>query len=172
MEPIGMTLFHSSPQSSVCSRRYRFLLAATFLAWIAVTALLFFFDDHPAEERVNRFFAAIESQNFPEAYGIWNNDPGWWQHPSKYVSEGYPYSRFLEDWGPSGDYGVIHSHKILYSRSKRGNTVLMAVEINGHKAQPTVLAVGRKDHTIGFSPFELTPQKDLFGFTYWQISYR
>lgn len=167
-----MTLFNSSPQNAARSRRYQFLLTGTFAVWILVTALLFFFSGRPAEKRVNNFFAALETQNFQKAYGIWNNDPAWWQHPSQYASKAYSYSRFLEDWGPSGDYGVIHSHKILYSRSKRGNTVLMAVAINGHAAQPTILAVGRKDHTISYSPFDLTPQKDLFGFTYWQLSYR
>lgn len=168
----GMTLFNASPQNAARTRRYHFLLTGTFVIWILVTILLFVFANRPAEIRVDRFFAALEAQNFQKAFGIWNNDPMWWQHPHKYVAAGYSYDRFLDDWGPSGDFGVIHGHKILYSRAKRGNTVLMAVAINGNKAEPTILSVGKSDHTISFSPFDLTPRKDLFGFTYWQISYR
>ena len=38
------------------------------------------------------------------------HDPDWKQHASKYTR--YPYSDFLKDWGPSGEWGIIKSHHI------------------------------------------------------------
>ena len=38
--------------------------------------------------------------------------------------------------------------------------------------QPLALAVTRRTHTMSFPPFDLTPMKNGFGWTYWQVSYR
>jgi hypothetical protein len=45
------------------------------------------------------------------------------------------------------------------------------VEINGRKTA-LALAVTRGTHAMSFPPFDLTPMKDDFGWTYWQVSYR
>jgi hypothetical protein len=45
------------------------------------------------------------------------------------------------------------------------------VEVNGRKTA-LALAVTRSTHTMSFPPFDLTPMKDDFGLTYWQVSYR
>jgi hypothetical protein len=124
----------------------------------------------PAEHRVNQFFTAVEAQNFSKAFGIWNNDPDWQEHTQRYAKDGYPYGRFVVDWDKGGEYGRITSHKVLHSTSY-GNNTLLAVEINGRKAA-LALAVTKGTHTMSFPPFDLTPMKDDFGLTYWQVSYR
>jgi hypothetical protein len=124
----------------------------------------------PAEHRVNRLFAAIEANDFPRAFGIWNNDPGWREHTQRYA--GYPYGRFVLDWGAASEYGRITRHKILHSTSSYGNHTLVAVEINGRKTAPLVLAVARSTRSMSFPPFNLTQMKNGFGWTYWQLSYR
>ena len=45
------------------------------------------------------------------------------------------------------------------------------VEINGRKTALVALALGKRTHIFTFPPFDLTPMKDGFGWTYWQISY-
>ena len=50
-----------------------------------------------AEHKVNEFFAAVEAQDFPKAFGIWNNDADWQQHTQRYAAAGYPYGRFVID---------------------------------------------------------------------------
>ena len=93
------------------------------------------------KHKVNEFFAAVEAQDFPKAFGIWNNDADWQQHTQRYAAAGYPYGRFVIDWGKESDYGIITSHKILHSTSRYGSETLLGVEINGRKAALLTLAV-------------------------------
>lgn len=105
----------------------------------------------PSEHRVNQFFAVVQSGDLAHAYAIWNNDPNWHDHASQY--SGYDFNQFQKDWGPSSDYGVIRSHKIIVAKTV-GNGVVMGVNINGGKT-PLFLRVDHKTKTIGFSPVEL-----------------
>lgn len=165
-----MTLLDAPTYNAARSRTIRNSLITLAIAGVITAILLYVFWNWPEEHRVNQFFQAVESQDFPKAFGIWNNDANWQQHPDKYVQAGYPYGRFLVDWSRSSDYGVITSHKIVYATSSLGNSVLLAVELNGRKT-PMALAVAKKDHTMSFSPFDLTPMKNSLGWTYWQVSY-
>jgi translation elongation factor EF-Tu-like GTPase len=54
--------------------------------------------------------------------------------------------------------------------SHLGNVALIAVEIHGKTTALATLSVSKKDHTLDFSPFDLTPGEKKFGFTRWQIS--
>lgn len=105
----------------------------------------------PEEHRVDKFFHAIEAKDYSHAFAIWNSDPNWQQHPDEYKL--YPYQAFMSDWGPSGEYGVITSAKILVSL-QRGNGVVIGVRVNGNP-KTLFLFVVRKSKTIGFSPVEL-----------------
>jgi hypothetical protein len=161
-----MTLLDAPAYDQTHTNHYRSVSAVVL---VVIAGLMFlFFRNLPAEHRVNQFFSAVEAQDFTQAYGIWNNDPNWQQHVRRY--DGYSYGRFLVDWGESGDYGRISSHRILHSTSL-GNTNLLAVEVNGHKT-PLILAVTKNTHTMSYPPFALTPVKDDFGWTDWQVSYR
>jgi hypothetical protein len=165
-----MTLLDAPVYDRTLTKRRRNLVigALLFCAAAGIVAVLCW--NLPAEHRVNQFFSAVEAQDFSKAFGIWNNDPDWQEHSQRYAKDGYPYGRFVVDWGRSGEYGRITSHKILHSISY-GNSTLLAVEINGRKAA-LPLAVTKRTHTMNFPPFNLTPMKDDFGLTYWQISYR
>jgi hypothetical protein len=85
------------------------------------------------------------------AYGQWNNDPDWQQHPDRYKA--YSFDDFTKDWGIGSDYGQIKSHKIEITKTV-GNGVVMGVDINGGKT-PLFLRVDHKTKEIGFSPVEL-----------------
>jgi hypothetical protein len=105
----------------------------------------------PSDHRINQFFATIESGDLQKAYGLWNNDPGWQQHPDQYAA--YNFAQFQKDWGSASDYGKIHSHQIVVAKTV-GNGVVMGVDINGGKT-PIFLHVDHQSKTIGFSPVEL-----------------
>ena len=105
----------------------------------------------PQDHRVNNFLATVESGDLEKAYGLWNYDPNWKQHPDQYKA--YSLSDFEKDWGPASDYGVIKSHKIVVAH-RVGNGVVIGVNINGGKT-PIFLRVDSASKTIGFSPVEL-----------------
>ena len=108
------------------------------------------------ERDVNQFLLAVEQNQLQRAYGIWENDLEWTMHPDKFKT--YPFQRFSEDWGPNStanDYGTITSHKIV-ARKLSGNQLIVAALINGRKSHAVFLAFDRNQHTLGFSPFELT----------------
>jgi hypothetical protein len=165
-----MSLLNPPAYDRTLDRKRRNLAIGALLICGVAGILVFLCWNLPAEHRVNQFFAAVEAQDFPKAFAIWNNDPDWQEHTQRYAKDGYPYGRFVVDWGTAGDYGRITSHKVLHSASY-GNNTLLAVEINGRKS-PLALAVTRGTHTMSFPPFSLTPMKDDFGWTYWQVSYK
>ena len=167
-----MTLMDAGVYDKTSNRKRRTLIIGLLCVAgiIAITAFLTW--NRPAERRVNQLFAAIEKQDFPQAFGIWNNDPGWQQHAQRYAAAGYSYGRFVSDWGTDSDYGAIKSHKILHATSRYGNSTLLAVEVNGRKAALLTLAVEKHAHAMNFPPFALTPAETGFGWTDWQISYR
>jgi hypothetical protein len=107
----------------------------------------------PSDHRVNQFMASVESGDMNKAYGLWNHDPDWQQHPQQY--QPYDMTAFQKDWGPSNeDYGPIKSHTIFISH-RVGNGVVIGLYINGVK-KPLFLRVDNKTKTIGFSPVELS----------------
>ncbi|HTZ59649.1 MAG TPA: hypothetical protein VMB49_16190 [Acidobacteriaceae bacterium] len=167
-----MTLMDAAVNDSTPNKKRRaFILAILGVAGVLIMAS-FFMWNIPAERRVNHFFAAIEKHDFPQAFGIWNNDPNWQQHAQQYAASGYSYGRFVSDWDTDGEYGAIKSHKILHATSRYGNSTLLAVEVNGRKSPLLTLAVEKHAHAMTFSPFALTPAETGLGWTYWQLSYR
>ena len=167
-----MTLMDAGVYDTTPGRKRRTLIIALLCVAgvIGITAFLTW--NMPAERRVNRLFTAIEKQDFPQAFGIWNNDPSWQQHARQYAAAGYSYGRFVSDWGTNSEYGTIRTHKILHATSRHGNSTSLAVEVNGRKAELLTLAVEKHAHVMNFSPFALTPAETGLGWTDWQISYR
>lgn len=107
---------------------------------------------------INHFLDAVEQNDLEKAYGIWEHDPNWKQHPDQY--SGYPFSRFQQDWSrtsPDNEYGVIQSHKIAAARVY-GNVLLAAVLINGRKSGALNLTYDPKAHTLNFAP----PGEELY----------
>jgi hypothetical protein len=166
-----MTLLDAPAYDRVRAKKRRRLLIGALIITGVAGIVVFLCWNLPAEHRVNQFFAAVEARDFPKAFGIWNNDPDWQEHTQRYADAGYPYGRFVIDWGKASDYGVITSHKVRHSTSSYGNNTLLAVEINGRKTALVALALGKRTHIFTFPPFDLRPMKDGFGWTYWQISY-
>jgi len=156
-----MTIFQAKQLDPKAEARKRVLKrAAIIVVVLAVIAapLLWSFRNWPEEHAVDKFLSALEKKDYKQAFAIWNADPDWDQHADRYKE--YPFGQFQLDWGPSGDYGEIKSHKIYGAatpRSKVTNVtgVVVAAQING-RAEPACLWVEKKTHTISFSHLPCT----------------
>jgi hypothetical protein len=111
-----------------------------------------FFMNIPAEHHVKVFLDAVQSHDYPKAYGIWYNDQNWQQHPDKYKD--YPLKRFTEDFSTDSDWkGPVTSYHVDFSRRDSTGTVVEST-ING--STPLTLKLQRSDGTLSFFPYELT----------------
>jgi hypothetical protein len=147
-------LFDAQPYDEAGERRRRIRIACAIAAVIAIAALLWFNRYWPEERRVERFFAQLQAKNFAGAYGIWMNDPNWKQHPEAYKR--YDFDKFYLDWGPGGEWGPIHSYKVVGAQKPRPDSsgVVVGVRVNERKELCSV-RVEFKDKTLGFSPDEM-----------------
>jgi len=95
-----------------------------------------FFSNLPAEHKVSTFFAALQAKDYNKAFGIYNNDANWQQHPDQYKD--YPESRFQEDWSTEDPIkGPVNSYHVDISRTDGegafGTGIIVAVTVNGSK---------------------------------------
>ena len=145
-----MTIFQAKEFDPRLDQRKRMYAIAGLVLIIILGFLVYHFWNWREEHTVDRFLTAIEHKDFEKAYGVWNADPSWKQHPQKY--SGYNFGTFELDWGPTGEYGEIRSHHIRQSMTpKRSSGVVVVTMINDRK-EPLALWVERKDHSITFLP--------------------
>jgi hypothetical protein len=160
-----MTLLNAPEYDSRREDRKRNLLVGSGVlvlvaALVAVAGFLmghgWFFANMPVEHRVNAFLTTVEHGDYPKAYGMWNNDPDWQQHPQKYD---YTLQRFTEDWTTSSPVNApIVSHHVDISKTDGtgfwGTGIIVAVRVNGdHKVFMYYI---RKDGTLAWpAPHEL-----------------
>jgi hypothetical protein len=113
------------------------------------------------EHRVDNFFNALQAKDYAKAYGIYNADPDWQQHPQRYSD--YPLPRFTDDWTTDSPVNApITSHHVDISRTDGsgafGTGVIVAVRVNlndggGHKI---FMYVNKADKTMTWpAPHEL-----------------
>ena len=129
------------------------MLVCAILAWN--------FRHYPQEHAVDTFFAALQQQDYEKAYGIWNHDPDWKQHPQQYPK--YTFQNFMQDWGPGGEWGLIKSYHVDGSAVPKGGNgtkfdvassgVVVVVTVNDRVAQKAHIWVEKSDKTLGFSPY-------------------
>lgn len=155
-----MTLFEAKPYDPAHGRKRRNIIIAIAFAVLVIAVIWWQLRFWPEERVVNRFFDALQQQNFAQAYGIWMNDPSWQQHPQQYSR--YSFNDFQKDWGPGGEWGVIKSHKIYgvgvphgYSGSRFAGSsgVVVVVTVNDRIGDKASLWVQKSDKTLGFSPY-------------------
>jgi hypothetical protein len=116
-----------------------------------------FFSNIPAEHKVSGFLSALEAKDYSKAYGIYNNDANWQQHPDKY--SGYPLQRFTEDWTTESPVkGPITSHHVDLSKTDGtgpfGSGIIVAATLNG--GTRAFIYVNRSDGTMTWpAPHEI-----------------
>jgi len=155
-----MTLFEAQPYDTARARRKRLRIVAVIGAVLVIGIVCWLVRFWPEEHLVDQFFNALQQQNFEQAYGIWMHDPEWKQHPDKYSR--YPYTDFIKDWGPSGEWGTIKSHQIEGAAVPKGYSgvpwatasgVVVVVTVNERIGAKAHIWVQKDDKTLGFSPY-------------------
>ena len=131
-------------------RRQKFIivgvLVALILAWVG-----YHMRNYPERHAADKFFAALQKGDVEAAYALWMQDPNWKQHPQKYSN--YTFGDFSQDWGPSGEWGIIKSYKVNCSYSS-GSGVIVEVTPNQRTEHANVW-VDKSDKTLHFSPNEI-----------------
>lgn len=155
-----MTLFEAQPYDATRARRKRLRIVAIIGAVLVIGIICWLVRFWPEEHLVDQFFDALQQQNFEQAYGIWMHDPEWKQHPEKYSR--YPYTDFMKDWGPSGEWGIIKSHHVDGAAVPKGYSgtpwatasgVVVVVTVNERVGAKAHIWVQKDDKTLGFSPY-------------------
>jgi hypothetical protein len=159
-----MTLLDAKEYDAEKERKKRKRIISTVVLVLAVSLLLevagsvlfktpLWFLYWPEERVADRFFDALQKQNYEAAYGIWMHDPQWKQHLDKKQIRDYPFKEFYTDWGPGGEWGLIKSHKIYAAGSPPGggSGVIVDMTVND-RAQPARVWVEKRDKTMSFSP--------------------
>jgi hypothetical protein len=137
------------------AEKRRKIIATAVVAVIAISVYLYLTRYGSEKKVINNFFQAIEQKDFDKAYGIYEGDPDWKQHPEKYPN--YSVNQFKMDWGPQGEYGAITSHRVdcaLEPPKKEfvsPSGVVIVVIIN-NRAEPRSMWVEKKSKTISDSP--------------------
>jgi hypothetical protein len=140
------------------AQKRRKIIATVVVVVLAVAVYLYLTRYDSEKKVINNFFSAIEQKNFDAAYGIYYADPNWKQHPEKYSS--YTINQFKLDWGPSGEYGTISSHRVdcaLEPPKKdfvSASGVIVVVTINNlHDTRS--MWVEKKSRTVTDSPMKV-----------------
>jgi hypothetical protein len=137
--PDAMTLLDARPPEPPSAKR-KFVALLILLAAVLGALLAHGLWDYPEERAVARFLETVEQGNYAEAYRLWK------------PSSSYSFDDFLRGWGEQGDYGKVREFKILDSKSKGLNTVVVTVRIN-NVDPPLELLVDRKTKGLAYSVF-------------------
>lgn len=145
------TLFEAPPYDPAKERKQKVKITIIVVGIVVVAVLIWVNRYWPQEHQVSQFFSDLQKQDYKAAYGVWMHDANWQQHPEKYSR--YPFNEFYRDWGPGGEWGLIHSFKVLGAiHPKNGSGVVVGVEVNGRVDQAHVW-VEKADKTLNFSPY-------------------
>jgi hypothetical protein len=149
---MATTIFTAGHYDPEKSRRKRQTIVGIISLLVILGGLAYLLRYWPYEHRVDRFLDTLQKQDYQQAYAIWQNDPKWQEHPARYKD--YPYEDFYRDWGPAGDWGAIHSHKVQGATTPKGHSsgVIVEVTIN-NRVEPARLWVEKKSKTLTWSPF-------------------
>jgi len=133
-------------------RRKRQIVVVLVLAFLAAW-LVYHYRDYPERNAASKFFAALQRQNYEEAYGVWFRDADWKQHSNQYTA--YTFNDFNRDWGPGGEWGLVKSYSVDCSLSPGGGSgVIVQVTVNSRTGHAYVW-VEKANKTLSFSPSEI-----------------
>jgi hypothetical protein len=149
-----MTLLDAQQYDPAKERRRKIRIALICLGVLFILVIGWMYRNWPEEHVVDRFFNALQKQDYESAYGIYFNDPAWRQHQQKYSQ--YTYADFYRDWGPGGEWGLIKSHRIYGSAGTKGfasgGGTVVEVIVND-RAEHARMFVQKSDKTLTIYPF-------------------
>ena len=148
-----MTLMDAKQYDPTRDRRRRNLIITSIVLVLILGWVAYHFRYYSERRAVDKFFAAVKSQKFEDAYAIWFNDTAWQQHQGQYSK--YAFNDFYRDWGPGGEWGVVKDYSIDCSVSPGGGSgVIVQITVN-RRAERAYLWVEKSNTTISFSPNEV-----------------
>jgi hypothetical protein len=144
-----MTLLDAQQYDFAKAKRRKIRIAAVILGVLILALLGWMYRNWPEEHAVDRFFSALQKQNYEDAYGIYFHDPGWRQHQQSFSQ--YTYADFYRDWGPGGEWGLIKQHRIYGSVATKGGVVVEVI-VND-RADRARMFVQKADKTLTVYPY-------------------
>jgi hypothetical protein len=147
-----MTIFEAPTYDPRRARRRNLIIAGVVVGVLIIAALAWVYRNYPEERVVQKFFTALKDKDYEKAYALWLADPNWKQHPQ---NPNYTFGDFYQDWGPGGEWGVIHNFRIVGSANPKngGSGVVVVVSVNDRKEKQARMWVENKTKTITFSPY-------------------
>jgi hypothetical protein len=119
------------------ARRIKLIAISTVSVLLVATVLFFTFRTWRQERAVKEFLSLLKQQDYQDAYKLWG--------ANKY----YPPEKFIEDWGPSGQYKDAGSATID-NVDVCGSGVIFT--LNVPKIEPFGLWVETSTNNVGFAP--------------------
>ena len=105
------------------------------------------FRNFTEERQAKSFIDLLRARNYQTAYQLWCN--------SANPCPGYPFTKFMEDWGPQSAHADQSSAKVASSASC-GSGVMIRVAYTGSE-EPVDLWVERDTKTVSFAPYDVCP---------------
>jgi hypothetical protein len=149
-----MTLLDARQYDPERERKRNRRIVITVLIILIVLFLGWWFRYWPEEHLVGNFFAALQKQDYKQAYALWMHDPNWQQHPDQHPK--YPFNDFYRDWGPGGQWGIVKTYKVFgASRCPGGGTGVVVDVVVNDRAEHAQVWVEKSDNTLSYPPCEL-----------------
>jgi hypothetical protein len=149
-----MTLLDAKEYHPERERRKRIRIVSLIVVALVLAVIVWMNRFWPEKHVADKFFSALQQQNFAKAYGLYYEDPDWKQHPQAHAQ--YPFNEFMQDWGPGGPWGIIKTFKIYGASNCPGGGSGVVVDlIVNDRAQHAQLYVDKSDKTISSPPCDL-----------------
>jgi len=146
-----MTLMDAQQYDDTRDRRRRNLIIIGVFVVLILAWLTYHLRNYPERHAAAKFFSALQHRDIEGAYALWMKDPDWKQHPEKYSQ--YSFGDFSQDWGPTGQWGIIKSYTINCSYSS-GSGVIVQATVND-RAEHAYVWVDKGDKTLHVSPNDI-----------------
>ena len=146
-----MTLMDAKVYDEAAARRRKFRILTITGVVLVLGFLAYQFRYWPEEHLVDKFFTALQKQDYETAYGLYMADRNWRQRPQQHSL--YPYNEFYRDWGPGGEWGLVKNYKIYATGEcpHGGSGVIVEVIVN-QRAEHEQIYVQKKEKTFSPSP--------------------
>jgi hypothetical protein len=124
------------------SRIVWILVISAVLLGVIALVLYFSLRTWPAKRQVGRFLDDLRRHDYRAAYRDWGCAQG---------CPDYPFNRFMEDWGPKGQFPDPSQAAVSKTRYCNGDVI---VTVTAGKANSAYLWYDRRNGSLGFAPWD------------------
>jgi hypothetical protein len=131
------------------AKRTKLLVAVVLIALFGGGGLYLALRNYRQKAQVKQFVELLQKSDYTGAYRLWGCTD------AKPCPD-YPFTKFMEDWGPKSKYAQIASFDITKSRAC-GSGVIVTVDLGQSREER--FWVETADMTIGYSPWTVCPAR-------------